>query len=423
MSTFGDFGPSYLGMPSADETDVFFAVQDFATSTGTGLQTFTSPTISGMTPKGVLLFAPTQIVGDEPGESAAMSCGIGFVADTTDMCGTGFSRDNQASPENGRMFISSGVNGSALIGFTVTGSAQKRANGETAAGGVALNFTTNGDVSYRYAFTAFAGTGVTCYVGSFDLGAGAGTIDVTAPGFTPDVILALLTGNGSSDSFNADMYYSFGIVTNEGGTYPQRCFAWAEDDSAADGAPLMSLSADRGAAKISKTDGALTYDLLFNNFDASGFDVTLSASSGNNDLVYMALKFNGSSHKLVAFDTPTSTGAYTITGAGFSPRYALIIITNLETVGDFSSRAASALQGGFSISSVASDEQWSASYRIAAATTTDTASQLSAGIIGPSSTDCDAIAATFTAWTSDGVALNFSAVQGTAKKGFVLFIE
>jgi hypothetical protein len=31
--------------------------------------------------------------------------------------------------------------------------------------------------------------------------------------------------------------------------------------------------------------------------------------------------------------------------------------------------------------------------------------------------------ATFAAWTSDGVTLNYSAVQGTGKKGFILFVE
>jgi hypothetical protein len=418
MSVFGNFGPSYLGMPSADETDVFFAVQDFVTGTTTGVQTFTSATISGMTPKGVMLFTPSQFVADAS-ESAVMNCGIGFVQGTNDVCGTATSRDNNATTQNARIFN----NNTALAGYDATGNGVKDATGSTASGGVALDFTTNGDVSYRYAFTAFAGTGVSCYVGSLDLGAGSGAIDVTGVGFAPDVILAVLTGSVNSGSVNNDIFYSFGIITNESGTYPQRCFAWAEANGAADGAPFMSLSATRGAAKISTSDGTLTYDLLFNNFDADGFDVTPSSSSSSNDLVYMALKFNGSSHKLVAFDTPTSTGSSTITGAGFTPRYALIIITNLETVGDFTARAASDLQGGWSISSVASDEQWSASHRIEVAATTNTGNQLSAGIIGPSAADCDAIAATFTAWTSDGVTLNFTAVQGTAKKGFVLFVE
>jgi hypothetical protein len=418
VSTFGDFGPSYLGMPSAGDSDVFFAVQDFVTGTTTGAQTFTSATIAGMTPKGVILFTPSQFASDVS-ESAVMNCGIGFVQGTSDMHGTGYSGDNLALTETARMFS----NDRAITGFDAAGATSKIATGQTASGGVALDFSLNGDVSYRHAFTAFAGTGVSCYVGSLDLGAGAGAITVTDPGFTPDVILALLTGNVATGTLNADLYYSFGIVTNESGSYPQRCFAWCEDSIATDGSPLMALSINRGAAKISTTDGTLLYDLLFNNFSATGFDVTPSSSSSSNDLVYMALKFNGSSHKLVAFDTPTSTGAATITGAGFTPRYALIIITNLETAGDFTARAASDLQGGWSISSVASDEQWSASHRIQVAATTNTGNQLSAGIIGPSATDCDAIAATFTAWTSDGVTLNFTAVQGAAKKGFVLFVE
>ena len=401
--------------------DVVFAANDFETGTATGAQSFTSPTISGVTPKGVMVFWPTQKVSEEPGESPVMNCGISFIQGTNDMFGVAFSRDNVASPESVRMYH----NNKAINAFNISGSTVKQATGQTASGGVELNFSQNTDVSYRWAFTAFAGADTSCFVGSLDLGTGTSAIDITAPAFTPDVILTILTGNTGSNALNGDLYFSFGIVTNEGGTYAQRCFAWSEDDNAADPNPKMSISTNRGAAKIADTDGVKLYDLLFNNFDANGFDITPSASAGGDDLFYMAIKFNGRSHKLVAFDTPTGTGTFDISGAGFTPSYALLIMTNLEVVDDFSSRAASNAQGGFSICSICADEQWSASHRIEAtgAANSNTGNQLASGVIAPSATDCDAFAATFTQFTNDGVRLNVIATQGTAKKCFALLVQ
>jgi hypothetical protein len=43
-------------------------------------------------------------------------------------------------------------------------------------------------------------------------------------------------------------------------------------------------------------------------------------------------------------------------------------------------------------------------------------------LLGASGTTTAAISATLVSFDSDGMTLNYSAVQGTGKKGFVLFI-
>jgi hypothetical protein len=409
---------SEFGVPTPT-TDVVFAVQDFVSGTSTGAQTFTSPTITGVTPKGVMILSPYQRVSDEPAESPIMQCVVGFVQGTNDVNGRAFSRDGVADTSA----LNSFSNNQAISGFGPTGTGAKSASGQTASGGVELNYTINTD-NTRNVFTAFAGADCSAFVGSKDLGTGTTAQDINTVGFLPDVVLAVFPCAPTSGTAANDMHYSFGIVTYEGATYPQRCVVWTEDIGQPTGEPYMSLLTTRGGARISQSNGTLVHDLLFNDFDSSGFSITCNASAASGDVVYMALKFTWRQVKLVDFDTPTTTGSHSITGAGFTPRYALIVITNLEVVDDTASRATSDNQGGFSISTVASDEQWSASYRIdAGATTTDTGNQLTAGVIGPSATDCDAIAATFSAWTSDGVTLSYTAVQGNAKKGFVLFVE
>jgi hypothetical protein len=368
---FSDFG-----VPAGPTTDVVFAVQDFVSGTSTGVQTFTSPTITGVTPKGVMILSPYQLVADEPGETGIMGCVIGFVQSTNDVNGRAWSQDNTASTNAAKYFN----NNQALSGLNLTGTGAKAATGQTASGGVELNYSTNTD-NTRNVFTAFAGADCSAFVGSRDLGTGTTAQDIATVGFLPDVVLAVFTAATTSGSNSADMFHSFGIAAYEGGTYPQRCMTWAENDASAAGAPFMSLLTTRGGARISEANGTLVHDLLFNDFDASGFSITCNASAVNADVVYMALQFTGRQHKLVDFDTPTTTGSHSITGAGFTPRYALIVITNLEVVDDTASRATSANQGGFSVSTVASDEQWSVSYRIeSGALTTNTGTQMSAGV-------------------------------------------
>jgi hypothetical protein len=138
----------------------------------------------------------------------------------------------------------------------------------------------------------------------------------------------------------------------------------------------------------------------------------------------MALSFGGRQFKLIDYTTPTSTGSQAITGAGFTPQYALLILTNLESTDPTFSISTSTLMGGLSIC-VIGDEQWSTAISIQSGADPSNTATFTGNYaaISPSSTSAQAGLATLTSFDSDGMTLNWSAVQGTGKKGFILFIE
>jgi hypothetical protein len=414
MIYFSDFGVS------GPTTDVVFAVQDFDTGTSTGAQTFSSSTITGVTPKAALVLSPFHNPANDPGETAAVGIGVGLADASADINARGFNRDNVSATAAFRT-------ASATKGYEVfnnTGSSIKQADVTMASGGLTFTFTTNSSPSLRGSYVAFAGADVSAKVGTIALGTGTSAIDVTGPGFQPDVVILIGTGRLFDANLTNPFVYNFGFCAYEGGSYAQQCVMWAESHALADSRPFQSLLDDCAGGEIGDTNGALTYKLTVGGFDANGFDVTPSASAGSDTVGYLALKFAGRQHKIVAFDTPTTTGSHSITGAGFTPRFALVVLTNLEAINSHPGTT-SDNQSGLAICTIGSDEQWSTSWRInAAEATTDTASQISnVALMGASATDCDAIKATFSAWTTDGVTLSYSATQGTAKKGFILFVE
>jgi hypothetical protein len=412
--TFYDFGVA------GPTTDVVFAVQDFDTGTSTGAQSFTSATITGVTPKAALVIGALHQTANDPGETAGMSLTVGMVDATAGMRSRAHSRDNTASTN-----VSSRIDTTLAFQMRdVNGTDFKSATGTTTSGGIALNFTQNNSPDCRALFAAFAGADTSGKVGSRALGTGTAAQDINTVGFEPDVVIFVMAGQNAGVS-STPMHINFGMaVNNGGGSVTQRSVMWNETTALADSRPFQAIRTDCAVGELSSTDGSVAYKVVASDFDASGFSLTCSASAGADTVIYTALKFTGRQFNLVDVTTPTSTGSFTITGAGFTPRFALLVLTNLETVDDHPG-STDDKQSGFSVCCIGSDEQWSASWRInAAEATTDTASQVSnVAIMGASATDCDAIKGTFTAWTSDGVTLNLSATQGTAKKGFILFVE
>ena len=403
-----------FGSGTPPPSDISFAVQDIATGTATGSTSYTSATITGLTPAATLLMGSIHAIANDPGETPTASMTWGIIQDTLDYNLTNKSADNVASTDNVR--DSSSVSFPYYL-FDAGGSGVEIATGANISGGLSLNYSTNDATDRRAMSVSFAGSNVSAKAGIIPLGTGTTAITVSGVGFQPDAII-LLGNNDDMDTGTAIFQCTFGVATADG---TQRSVSWRELHAATSGAPSQNISTTAGAGQNS--GGGTASEIVIGGFGADGFTATPSASQGSDDLLYLALKFTGGACKIVDLTTPTSTGSSTISGAGFTPRFALVVITNLEAV-DSVAGTTSDLQSGLGISFVG-DEQWATSWRIdSGADPTDTASQCSnAAIMGPSATDCDAILASFTAWTSDGMTVNYSAVQGTAKKGFVLFIE
>lgn len=412
MIYFSDFGVA------GPTSDVILAVQDFQTGTTTGVaQDYTAAPLTGITPKAALVFGTFHEVATGASEQASAVLSIGAIASTNQRIISVASEDNQTSTDTRRMAANDHV-------FRLTHMSGTTSNatgvGTLISGGLSITYSqTNAD--RRGNFMAFAGTDVTAACADIDLGTGTSDIAVSLA-FQPDVVF--LFSNHPSNfnpAVGTTLNMTFGIATSDG---TQRCVAMQEATAnAAGGVPLQAILTDSCAAEISGA-GALTFKLVAGNFSGSGFTLTPSASASSVNIAYLALKFTGRQVKLLSFTSPTATGSQAITGAGFTPQAAVLVMTNLEATDPTFSIATDDTMGGLSFNFIG-DEQWAQAARLnSGSDPTDTASFTgNYAVVQPSATDCKAGLATLTSFDSDGMTLNWSAVQGTAKKGFILFIE
>lgn len=407
--------PATAAGPAGDMT---VAVQSFATGTTTGPQSQLNATLTGLTPKAALFFGSYHNVVSDPGETARASISIGALGQTgTGSVVSGQSYDAFGNTNTNSLYQSD--NGSNTGAYLLRTASTTRLQGRAAfaSGGMDLNFATISGFSYRASYMAFAGT-IASKADVVDLGTGTGAISI-ATAFEPDVVFVLGSGGIATNSIQTNMTLSFGVAVNGGGQY---CLLAEEVNGLADGTPIQAVLTNRAGGNL--TGGSLAYHLTIGGFSGTGFTITPSASAGDDDISYLALDLGGRRAKLVLLTTPTAIGSQAITGAGFTPQAAIVVLTTSETFDPSYPLASSANTGGFSIAALA-DNTASHSFRAqSGAAITNTASQATNGtLIGASHVDCDALKATLDSFDSDGMTLNWSAVAGTGKKGFVLFLE
>lgn len=387
------------------------AFDGFSTGSGTGSKDYTIAALGSVTPKAAFLVGTNQLVSSEPNEQADTSFTFGVITAAGQAACFSFSQDDLA---NTNCKSNSRTDRALLIHDDNT------ASGALIAGGINLDFGVNNN-DKRFTAAFFVGEDITATSGTIALGTGTSPIAVNT-GFEPDVVI-LFGEHGTFDNtpVTTGMKYQFGVAANDGSA-TQRCVVCSEEDGQAAGEPYQSLLTDCALGLNSQTTGAIAAKGVVGGYSGSGFTLTPTASLQSRVAAYLALNFGGRAFKLMSFDTPTTTGNHSITGVGFRPSFALAVVTNLEAVD--TSGATSDLQSGFGIGFISDYYAWSNAWRIdSGADPTDTASQTSnVALMGPSATDCDAIRASFVSFNADGMTLNYSATQGNAKKGFVLFV-
>jgi hypothetical protein len=395
-------------------------VQGFSSGTSTGVQTITNSNITGVTPKGAITLIDFHDLATPGDESAQAAFSLGAMDATLDQCIRGNSTDNLAS-------TSGGVANEDDYAIHLSASGiDKEAAGALVSGGVEYNFASNGSFSAPVAYMAFAGSGTSCVCSSVSLGTGTSAIDVTTPGFEPDAVMFFTAAGAADAASTGGLRYSFGFATPDG---TQICLAFAERGGLGSSNPKQVIITDAAAMIFTQplaSTAAVEYAVTTSDFDVSGFSVTPSASATSDILPYIAIQ-TGRGCKIVEFTTPTSTGSATITGAGFTPQAAIVVTSSLEAtniVSDVGTRSPSALQAGVGIALVA-DNAKAFSWRVKAAADPTVTKSFSGdfAVLGADDNSAEAITATFTAWTSDGMQVNYTAVTGTAKRGFILFME
>lgn len=238
-----------------------------------------------------------------------------------------------------------------------------------------------------------------------------GTTAVSAPGFTPDVVLpwsAYTTGAWRP---------SVGIATNEGGSIVQRAMASNHNDANATMAVSSVLSTNR---LVASPVGLGTLELT--SWDANGFTVTTrDSTSGVPSFGYLAIKLNGLLAKLMTSAAPAGAGSQSVTGVGFRPQVGLML------QGEFAAADTiySADDGEvFAFSAfTAAGSAGSGTYNEDSDGTSNTESMTDSKACRTRKDNADYATCTLTSLDGDGATFNYTTNVGGARQRAILFVQ
>lgn len=408
---------SFIAWDGENPGSRVYAVKIGTTGTATGNQDYTTSQLAGLTPKVIYGQMSRHAVSADPSEDAYAGIDLASITAASGL-DSGFFCNNgvtTGATTGGR--FGNRPAGTTFLTLVNSGAGTDKSSSLTSllTEGVRLNWTTNSATDRRLGLMFFAGTGLTAYTNVVNLGTGTSAIDVTGPGFAPDCLIVHSNAAGMSGLVQ-DAGQTIGFATKDG---TQRCVTFKEAVGTTS-APYMILKTN---APMAAMGTGLFYTAPVSDWDANGFSITPSNPAGSDRMGYIALKLAGGQAKIIDLTVPTSSGNQSITGVGFRPQAAIIVVTNLEAV-DNDTGAASDLQCGYGIAFIA-DKVVSSVYRIKNnVSPQETRSLTKEGVIlGPSNTSCEATSGTFVSWDADGMTINWTAVQAAGKKGFILFLS
>ena len=291
---------------------------------------------------------------------------------------------------------------------------------------VTINWATAPASAWLLTVVSFSGTDLSAYAGIQDVAnTQDNTIDITDPGFEPNVLFTALNASLPSSGRTNQFQLSFGVVHNDGAsTITQYASYWADRDGRATTDQAMYTSDSAAAIEASPVSGALDFYIDCHTFDSSGFSISARNAGGNGrDLLYLALSFGGAVDSWVGlYSTPTSTGSDSNTGPGFTPQYLHMINTYAEAV-DTAYDTPFAGSSGFS--AIDANSQFSSSFNGEKGVATSNEQSLSDNVAVelPDDDGSAGLTASFTSFDANGWTLNYSAVEANAKLFFALAIE
>ena len=392
--------------------DVKFETVRVAASTATAGNT-QDITISGFgTPKAVMFFV-TQATADDT-TTANAAIGIGSTDGTREWLLCVVSKDAQTTSETNMRQTNGGCVGVANE-FGTAWDWQFGFN-SFITDGVRLDIDTQASAGYLITAVFIGGTDVANVYANYhdDLTNGTGTVAITAPGFTPDVIFCVNGDRSTLNSGTSNGPLSFGAAINDGSQTQRSSIIFGDDNLTTTSVSEYISNAYLAGAN---TSTALKYGTTLNSFDASGFTVQSSASPGRAIIFYLVIEFTGSPD-LALFDMswPTS-GNYAETNPGFQPDFGMIC----SVVGPASRNAIDTTNGvSFSIAAFDANNIYTNNYTDDDGVTTSVAKSLSSDQLRflQTSGSSDSVVASFDGFDSSGWDFTLSTNPGSAVLGW-----
>ena len=417
-----------LGVFNSSAALTGFGIAQFDLGTSTGTLNVTDTDLGGITPVAAIMIATQHRQSQDPQTSGTCGLSVGFYDGTTDYSAGIFAENNQATANSNRK------NSTAFYDiFSSVGSDGYGSGTSFIADGIRITRDNATSLDYTGFMLMLAGAGWQAAVGTTNMGNTTPlSVDVTAPGFEPDVVILLKAGDTNvapTTGPTVDANFEFGICVNDGAD-TQHAMSWAQDDLNGSGAARQGVWNNCISKRVSAFSGNQLWTITCGTFDASGFTLTTDTAAGSQEYIWIALKNAGKSFKLLPFDSPVATGSYAITGAGFQPSFGLAVTTNLEAVNPVGAITADAtLMAGLGISAFTTLTEKAASL-----TMSDDGSSVTQSDVKTYALQCengtDRTAsgdplqrATLTSFDSDGLTFNYSPAPSATKKGFMLLVS
>lgn len=392
-------------------------VVSFANPGVTGNLDVTSPDLTGITPKGAIIFMSGHDPANDPAGTPHAQFAVGMVDSLGNVAWTrAMSQDNVATGNTSRSADDSGF--FSLFQGAAETVAVAISSATLISGGVRLNFST-ANPSYPFKGFVFllADDEMDCRVADFAVASGTNTI---TPGVQPDLLIGIPAQAAVSGSYTTQVHQSLCFATADG-SQTHMHFHDRDGDTAA--FPYQSIDSNTFWSNSDNGTAAQICTITVSNFTATTFDINRTGSFFENTLLYMAVSLGTKQAKIKQFDAPTSTGGQSLTGVGFEPQAALLVTTGLEAL-DVFNNTTNDTRGFFGVCGIG-QEKCSIGYRVdSGSDPTDTESIFTSdAVLVGDGTDIDAGKASFTSFDADGVTFNWSAVPAAAKKCIGLFFS
>lgn len=165
--------------------------------------------------------------------------------------------------------------------------------------------------------TFYYGTQVSCFVGGFDMADNTGvpnqTLDVTAPGFQPDVVQTIMGPTFAAGvTPTSSIFVCQGMAVRTGSTPVQVAMSWAHTTAKVLSQPSVSTSEGHFARlvrdSISATPLTVLHAISCDAFLSTGFRVKDTAGTNPPEVGYLAIRWGGRLQFIQKVTTPTSAG-------------------------------------------------------------------------------------------------------------------
>jgi len=288
--------------------------------------------------------------------------------------------------------------------------------------GIRINWSNAPGQAFLLTVILFAGLD-DAYAGHFDVpDSEDGSVDVTAPGFEPDLLFGI-------SSNIRDMNYGtvamgamhIGHAVNGGN---QMSLGWYTEDNSYFADVAGELNDGYGYSAVVETGSSWFY-IEFGGWDSSGFTATKRLSGGTPEHVcYLALKFSDSPGiYLDVIDTKGSTGTQAYTGPGFQPMFLCLGLSALTAVDTYNS---SNFGGSFGIGvATATDNEYTTGIQSDDGASPSNTQSLADSIVGNQPGEAGNVLneAELDSWDTNGFTLNFTTANATVRKWLALAIE